>query len=465
MVKVINPATLEVIGEWQEDSASQIQEKFSKAQSAQKKWQEEGLSKRTDVIGHFSELLQKNQERLARLLTEEMGKPICQSRAEISATPERIQFFMDQSPKAIQEEIVLDIKGKIQEKITLEPLGVIAHISVWNYPFFVGLNVLIPALLMGNAVLYKPSEYTTLTGRAILDLFQQAGIPEGVISGVFGKGKTGAQLLKLPLNGVFFTGSYGTGKKISEERAAYLSKIQLELGGKDPAFVCDDLNEKNLKAAAHSLADGAFYNAGQSCCSVERIYVHKKVYDDFLKEFVSAVKSFKMGNPLDENVYLGPLTRKEQISVLENQIKDALQKGGKLILGGKKDPDLSGYYFQPTIITATNHTMSVMKEESFGPIIGIQRVKNDQEALELMNDTEYGLTATVYCTDQKRAEKLLSKINSGTCYWNCCDRVSARLPWSGRKHSGIGTTLSHYGISTFLQPKAWHLKSILKQVL
>ena len=229
---------------------------------------------------------------------------------------------------------------------------------------------------------------------------------------------------------------------------------QLELGGKDPLYVADDVAD--VKSVAAATADGAFYNNGQSCCSVERIYVHEKIYDEYVKAFVSEVQSWKLGNPNDE-VYIGALTRKPQLEFVEGQVKDAVNKGAKILTGGNRIGG-KGYFFEPTVLTEVNHSMSVMRDESFGPVIGIQKVKSDDEAIALMNDTEYGLTSSVYSSNQNRAEKILSQINSGTGYWNCCDRVSAALPWSGRKHSGFGATLSHMGLRAFTHPKGLHLK-------
>jgi acyl-CoA reductase-like NAD-dependent aldehyde dehydrogenase len=230
---------------------------------------------------------------------------------------------------------------------------------------------------------------------------------------------------------------------------------QCELGGKDPLYVADDVSD--IKSVAAATADGAFYNNGQSCCAVERIYVHEKIYDRYVEEFVKEVKSWKSGQPTEAGTYIGPLTRKDQLNVLENQITEAQNKGAKVLTGGKKVHN-KGYYFEPTVLVDVDHSMSVMKEESFGPVIGIMKVKDDSQAVSLMNDTEYGLTASVYSSDEGRARKILRQINSGTGYWNCCDRVSAAVPWSGRKHSGIGATLSHAGLRAFVRPKAYHLR-------
>jgi acyl-CoA reductase-like NAD-dependent aldehyde dehydrogenase len=333
---------------------------------------------------------------------------------------------------------------------------VIANISAWNYPWFVGSNVFVPALLAGNAVLYKPSELSTLTGLAIADALWEAGFPRDVFVPVIGAGPSGQALLGQPIDGVFFTGSYGTGKRIAEAVAGRMIKVQLELGGKDPVYVCDDVD---VKAAAAALADGAFYNTGQSCCSVERIYVHRAVHDAFVDAFVAEVKSFKLGDPLDESTYIGAITRKPQLAVLRQQVADARRKGARVLTGGNAIRG-KGNWFEPTVLTGVDHTMSVMRDESFGPIIGIQAVDGDEDAIALMNDTEYGLTAGVYTQDARRARRILGRVDAGSVYWNCCDRVSPRLPWSGVKHSGIGLTLSTYGIQTFTRPKAWHLRSV-----
>jgi len=230
---------------------------------------------------------------------------------------------------------------------------------------------------------------------------------------------------------------------------------QLEMGGKDPLYVANDI--KDIKQVAEATADGAFYNNGQSCCSVERIYVQADVYDAYVRAFVDTVKSWKIGQPTEEGIYFGPLTRKAQLDVLENQVSDAVTKGAKILTGGKRIQG-KGYFFEPTILTNVNHDMLVMKEESFGPIIGIMKVKDDEEALQWMADTEYGLTAAVYSSDQQRAEKMIGQFNTGSGYWNCCDRVSAALPWSGIKHSGFGSALSRAGLLSFVRPKAWHLR-------
>jgi acyl-CoA reductase-like NAD-dependent aldehyde dehydrogenase len=287
-------------------------------------------------------------------------------------------------------------------------------------------------------------------------LLKKAGVPENVFQIAIGAKETGMDLLDMNFDGYFFTGSYKTGKYIYEKVAKKMVPCQLELGGKDPLYVADDV--KDIVSVAAGTADGAFYNNGQSCCAVERIYVHENVYDNYVDAFVKEVKSWKSGLPTEEGVYIGALTRKEQISVLKQQVEDALEKGATLLLGGKRKGN-TGHYFEPTVLTDVTNDMKVMQEESFGPIIGIMKVRDDDEALEMMKDTAYGLTASVYSDNRDRAEHILKQIDSGTGYWNCCDRVSAGVPWSGRKHSGIGATLSHQGLRAFTKPKAWHLRS------
>ena len=455
-MKISNPATGAVVAEVAEDASAAVRAKYLRARAAQPAWAATPIGERLDVLRAFRERIVAMRDTLARTLTQEVGKPIKQSRNELDGLLLRIDFFLDQAARVLREQkVYVDGGDKLEERISHEPLGVIANISAWNYPYFVGSNVFVPALIAGNAVLYKPSEYATLTGLHIAEMFDQAGIPTNVFIPVIGGPATGSALLRQPVDGVFFTGSYATGAKVGAAGGRKMIKVQLELGGKDPVYVCDDVD---IATAAASIADGAFYNTGQSCCSVERIYVHEKVHDAFVAAFVAEVKGYKTGDPLDESTYIGPLTRRPQIEVLKRQVADARKKGGKLLAGGHAIKG-KGNWFEPTVFADAGHRMDLMREESFGPVIGIQKVSTDAEAVALMNDTEYGLTAGVYTPDRKRARKILAQVNSGSVYWNCCDRVSPRLPWSGVGHSGIGLTLSTYGIQTFTRPKAWHLRA------
>ena len=453
-MKIINPATEEVIKEVAEDTVETVREKFSLLKKGQRAWAKVDVEKRIAAIQKFYDLLEVHKDELARTLTSEMGKPLQQSYNELNGARGRIKYFIDNSAKYLAEEWITT-EGATKEKIVYEPLGIIANISAWNYPFLVGINVFIPALIGGNTVFYKPSEYATLTGLHIQNLLYKAGIPEDCFQTVIGKGDVGELLLQLPLDGYYFTGSYRTGKYIAEKVAGKMVPCQLELGGKDPLYVMDDVD--NIEKAAADALEGLVYNNGQSCCAVERIYVHEKIYDAFVDSYVMQCKKLVIGNPLEKGTDIGPLSRKEQQDFLAAQVDNAVQHGATIKFGGKKVAG-KGYYFEPAILTNVNHTMALMTEESFGPIVGIQKVKDDAEAIQLMQDTAYGLTAAVYSKSFERAEQVLQQMDTGSVYWNCCDRVSAALPWSGRKYSGFGATLSYQGIRAFVQPKAYHIR-------
>jgi acyl-CoA reductase-like NAD-dependent aldehyde dehydrogenase len=453
-MKVINPATGTLIREIPETQVSEIKAKLDRALLAQNAWKETSLEERLSCIRNFHDLLEKEREVLARDLTLEVGKPLQESNNELSGARNRIRFFLEQSKGTLAQNSVRS-DGGMQEIITHEPLGVIANISAWNYPYLVGVNVFIPALIAGNAVIYKPSEFATLTGLHIERMLHESGIPKDLFTAVIGGAQAGEELLKLPLQGYFFTGSYKTGRLIAEKVASKLVPVGLELGGKDPLYVTDEIQD--LKKTANAVAEGCFYNNGQSCCAVERVYVHARIYDEFVRHFKDETLSLRTGDPLDRNFQQGSLTRPSQIAFLEAQIEDAVKKGAKILAGGKRLPG-TGAFFEPTALLDVDHGMDVMRDESFGPIIGIMKVKDDEEAIRLMNDTDYGLTAAVYSLNMDRAKNILARVNSGTAYVNCCDRVSPYLPWAGRKNSGLGATLSTIGILAFTQPRGWHLR-------
>ncbi len=451
---LINPATGTQSAIIAADDAASVADKAERARGGQKRWARVALAERCAAIERFRAFVVRDLEALARTLTIDTGKPIRQARNELNGLLGRIDFFLASVQRATHTETVLD-EGGMREEIEHVPLGVIGNISAWNYPWFVGGNVFIPALLTGNAVLYKPSEYATMTGLAIAGLLREAGIPDDVFITLVGDGSVGAALLEQRIDGLFFTGSYATGARIARSIGPRMMKLQLELGGKDPTYVRADAP---VAVAAESLADGAMYNTGQSCCSVERIYVHESIYDAFVDAFVATVRDFKVGDPLAEDTYIGAITRTPQLDVLDAQVEDAKRKGARLLMGGRRLP-APGNWYEPTVFADVDHSMELMREESFGPIIGIQKVRDDAEAVRLMNDTRYGLTAGVFTRDEAVARQLLSEVNAGSVYWNCCDRVSPRLPWSGHGDSGVGITLSSYGIQTFCRPKAWHLRN------
>ncbi|MFL5783257.1 MAG: aldehyde dehydrogenase family protein [Bacteriovoracaceae bacterium] len=442
-MKVTNPSTLEVVKEIPEDTKSVITEKFHRAKAAQGEWAKRSLNDRIAIIRKFHDLLDSKKENLAKDLTLEVGKPLQESFNELNGARGRIQFFLEAAPKyLLTQEMHSD--GKTKDILSFDPLGVVCNISAWNYPYLVGVNVFIPALIGGNAVLYKPSEYALLTGLHIEKLMHEAGVPKDIFQTIVGGPQSGEVLLDLPCDGYFFTGSYKTGNYIATRVAPKLVPVGLELGGKDPLYVMD--TNTDIKSVAANVAEGCFYNNGQSCCAVERVYVHEKVYDSFIESFVEETKKTKVG----------AVTRPSHLNFLESQVQDAVKKGAKILTGGKRGD--KGSFFEPTVLVNVNHEMSVMTDETFGPVIGVMKVKDDNEAIKLMNDTEYGLTASVYSQDTDRARKVLSQVEAGTAYVNCCDRVSPYLPWAGRGHSGLGATLSYLGLLAFVKPRGWHVR-------
>ncbi len=362
-------------------------------------------------------------DELARTLSLEVGKPIRQSRNELNGLLGRIDFFLAETERTLRDEKVFADAQSMEERIGHEPLGVIANISAWNYPYFVGGNVFVPALAAGNAVLYKPSEFATLTGMHIADMLHAAGVPDDVFIAVIGDGKTGAALLKQPVDGVFFTGSYATGAKIAASTGKRMIKTQLELGGKDPIYVVR--RRRRERGAAAAVADGAFYNTGQSCCSVERVYVHEKIYD----AFVEGVRRRGQGLQDGRSARRRDVHRRDHAQAAARRPEEA---GRRREEEGREAPDRRRARSRPRATgsrrrcspTSTT-TMSLMRDESFGPIIGLRRSTDDDAAVALMNDTEYGLTAGVYTADEKRARSIL---RAGQCRHRLLELLRPREP-------------------------------------
>ncbi|MFT6836273.1 MAG: acyl-CoA reductase-like NAD-dependent aldehyde dehydrogenase [Francisellaceae bacterium] len=456
-MKIINPSTGRVIKEINADTAEIANKKLVLLKQGQKQWYTDiSIEQRIECVEQFILLLQQNIKELALDLTMEVGKPIQESENEINAACERCQYFVDHAVKILAEKQV-NVDGHTEEILAYEPLGVVANISAWNYPYLVGVNVIIPALIAGNGVAYKPSEFAILIGLNIEKHIHESGVPYDVFQCFIGAKEVGDMLLRAPLDGYFFTGSVATGKHIAKKVAEKLVPLGLELGGKDPAYVTDDII--SVKETAKSLVEGVFYNNGQSCCSVERIYVHHSIYDKFVSHFVNATAKLSVGDPKERCITNGAITRPQHLNFLKIQVKDALRKGAVILFGGHKI-ESQGYFFKPTVFINVDHSMRIMTEETFGPVIGIQSVKDDQEAISLMNDTQYGLTAGVFTADKERATGIIKQLDAGNVYWNCCDRISPFLPWAGRKNSGLGATLSQHGLYAFVKTKGVHLKSM-----
>jgi len=451
---VRNPATGEHIRSVAVTDGREIEQKVERARRAQADWRTRSYDDRAAGLRAFRELLAAEAEECARVTTREVGKPIAQSRNEVRAVLDRIDWNIDHVGPLIAARTVTTGDGAtVGERVTHEPVGLVAHVSAWNYPYFVGLNTIVPALLAGNAVLYKPSEHATLTGLRLVDLMHRAGVPVDVVQAIVGRGAVGAALVASDVDMVCFTGSYETGRRVARSVADRLVRLQLELGGKDGAYVCDDVD---VESAALALVEGAFYNGGQSCSAVERIFVHDAVFDRFTEAFVDVVRAYRVGDPEDEQTDVGPLARAAQLDVLEAQVADAVEKGARVVCGGGRI-DRPGSWFEPTVLVDVDPGMSVMRDETFGPVIGLQRVRDDAEATECLDDTEFGLGAAVFSRDRARAERILGALEVGNAYWNTSDRSSVRLPWSGRRHSGLGVSMSESGVRAFVREKAWHL--------
>ena len=452
-IPVRNSATGAVIRELEVDGAGSVEAKVRRARDAQPAWAARPYEDRTRVLLEFVDRLEAAIDECAAITTQETGKPITQARNEIRAVRERVEYFVERVATVAAPQRVTN-SAALEESISYEPAGVVAHISAWNYPYFVALNSIAPALLAGNAVVYKPSELASLTGLRITDLLHASGVPVDVVQAAIGGGITGAALVDCDVDVVCFTGSFATGRRVAVAAAERLARAQLELGGKDPAYVCDDVD---IARVAPSVAEGVFYNAGQSCCAIERVYVHERIFDEFVDAFVAAAATYVPGDPNAEATTLGPLARAEQSALLTAQVNDAVARGARVALeGGRRDGP--GNFFAPVVLVDVDHSMTVMREESFGPVIGLQRVGSDSEAARLAADTEYGLTAAIFTDDRARAERFLDRATSGTVYWNCSDRTTPRLPWAGRGHSGLGVSLGEAGIHAFLREKAWHLR-------
>ncbi len=453
-LEVRDPASGALVRSVAITEAGEVEQKVARARKAMPAWAALAYGERAAVLRRFRDLLEREVEECARITTGEVGKPIRQSRNEVHAVLERIDWNIEHAGTLIEPRVVSSGDG-LEERITYEPLGVVAHVSAWNYPYFVGLNSIVPAMLAGNAVCYKPSEHATLTGLRLVDLLHRAGVPVDVLHVVVGGGPTGAALVEADVDMICFTGSHATGQRVARAAAERMVRVQLELGGKDASYVCDDVD---IADAAVAVAEGAFYNGGQSCSATERVYVHAAVWDAFVEVFVDAVRSYRLGDPADETTDIGPLARAAQLDLLDAQVADALARGARLLCGGGRI-DRPGNWFEPTVLVDVPDEAALMREETFGPVIGVARVRDDAEAVARMDDTEYGLGAAVFTRDRSRAERLLAGLEVGNAYWNTADRSCVRLPWSGRRASGLGVSMSESGVRALVREKAWHLFS------
>jgi len=441
-------------------NAHQIQVALGKAQKAQILWQDTSLDERKTLCQKAVETFVANKDQIAEELCWQMGRPIRYAAGEVNSFEGRANHMISIAGAALAQIEVTDKPGFIRY-IRREPVGVVLVIAPWNFPLHTPINVIIPAILAGNSVILKHSPQTPLCAERIHEAFRTAGLPDGLFQFLHMTNETTEAMIKsAPINFVAFTGSVPVGVKIEKTAAGRFIGVGLELGGKDPCYVRADAD---LDHAVENTVDGAFFNSGQSCCAIERLYIHQDCYDAYLQKFIVLVNKYQLGRPDDPDTTLGPLVNASAAAFVRDQIKDALAQGAIPQINVKDFPaDQEGSpYMAPQVLTNVNHTMRLMTEESFGPVVGIMKVASDEEAVKLMNDSAYGLTASIFTKDINRATLLGQQIETGTFFVNRCDFLDPELAWTGIKHSGRGCSLSILGFEAVTRPKSFHIKTIL----
>lgn len=387
-----------------------------------------------------------------------MGKPLKQALGEVKTCIVRANALMELAPQALKTEQLPEQNGLLR-KITREPVGVVLCLAPWNYPLLCAVNTVVAAVLAGNSVVLKHSDRTPLCAEHFSRAFEQIGAPAGLVESLHADHDLVGRMLANPKIGfVSFTGSVGGGRAVYSTTAKHrFIDVGLELGGKDPAYVTDDVD---LRYAIENVVDGGLYNAGQSCCAVERVYVHRKHYQEFVEGARSLISSYVLGDPMDAATSLGPLAQPNAPATIQKKIDEAVSQGAKVVIGGKATTDGKGKgrFLAPTLLTDVTNDMRIIKEETFGPVVAVQPVDSDEQAVQLMNDSDFGLTASVWTRDLARAEKLTGQLNAGTVFMNRCDFLDPYLPWSGRKDSGKGIGLSHLCFSSFTRTKGYNFR-------
>lgn len=440
-------------------SEDAVQQALSKAKAAQKIWKSTSLTERAALCMAAVEILVANKEAIAQEICWQMGRPIRYAAGEIAGFEERA-IYMIAAAEAALAPIELPQKTEFRRYIKREPLGVALVIAPWNYPYLTAVNAIIPAIMAGNVVLLKHSAQTPLVAERLAAAFAKGGLPEGVFQYLHLTHTETEKLIQSPLiNYVAFTGSVAGGEMVEKAAVGRFLHIGLELGGKDPAYVRADADIEQAVAVA---IDGAFFNSGQSCCGIERIYVHQDVYQQFVDKAVILVNQYKLGRPDDPETTLGPLVRASSAAFVREQINEAVSQGAIEHIDRKNFSldQANSAYMAPQILTQVNHQMRIMTEETFGPVVGIMAVKDDTEAIALMNDSDYGLTAAVFTKDIAAGIAIGEQLDTGTFFINRCDYLDPALAWTGVKNSGRGCTLSPLGYESLTRPKSFHIKII-----
>ncbi|MHB1104202.1 MAG: aldehyde dehydrogenase family protein [Devosia sp.] len=456
-VKIISPIDGRVYAERKLATGAEIEAAIARAKHARAGWAEVTIRERAKYLEHFLDALLAKNDEIVPELAWQMGRPV-RFGGEKRPLEERARHMIAIAEESLKPAVRTDRAG-FRRWIAREPLGTVMVIAPWNYPYLTANNTILPALMAGNAVILKHATQTLLVGERFAEAMKAAGLPDGLFQNlVLSHEHTEKLIGSGAIDHINFTGSVEGGRKIERAAAGTFATLGLELGGKDPAYVRPDAK---LDFSIENLVDGAFYNSGQCCCGIERIYVHADVYDEFVDGFVESARGWTLGNPLDQETMIGPMAQGRLADVVREQTTEALRKGAKAHLNWKHDLDEeSSPYLAPEVLTNVNHQMAVMREESFGPIVGIMKVADDEEAVTLMNDSPYGLTASIWTEDLDVAAKIGARVETGTVFANRCDYVDPGLVWTGVKDTGKGGSLSEVGYANLTQPKSYHLKEI-----
>jgi acyl-CoA reductase-like NAD-dependent aldehyde dehydrogenase len=456
-VKIISPIDGSLYAERPLLADSALDGLVARARAAQAEWARVPVKERVAGALAFLDALVAMNDDLVTELAWQMGRPVRYG-GEKRGMEERVRYMAAIAEESLGAYEPKPLEG-FRRRIKREPLGLVLVVAPWNYPYLTAVNAIFPGLIAGNAVILKHAAQTLLVGERFQTAFDRAGLPKGLFQNVvLSHAQTERLIGARAVNHVAFTGSVAGGKAIERAAAGTFISLGLELGGKDPAYVADDVT---LDHAIENLVDGSFFNSGQSCCGIERIYVHEKVYAPFVAGFVDLTKKYVVGDPRDPETTIGPMARAGFADTVRGQIDEALRKGAKPHIGMKVENDRAGSpYRAPEVLTEVNHQMAVMREESFGPVVGIMKVKDDDEAVALMNDSPYGLTASVWTTDLDRAEKIGDRVDTGTVFANRCDYLDPGLTWTGVKDTGRGASLSKFGYDALTRPKSYHLRQV-----
>ncbi|MAA97355.1 MAG: aldehyde dehydrogenase [Stappia sp.] len=456
-IKLITPVDGSVYAERPVASAAEIDKAVAEARSAQAAWAATPLSERCDAVLAAVAALEAMNDEIVPELAWQMGRPVRYG-GEKGGTRERADYMVKIAEEALAPRHHTDRPG-FTRYVKPEPLGVVLIIAPWNYPFMTAINTIVPALIAGNTVILKHAAQTLLVGERLAKAFEIAGVPKGVFRNiVLNHGQTEQLLASGRIDHINFTGSVGGGRAIEKAAAGTFASLGLELGGKDPSYVREDAD---VAFAIEGMGDGAFFNAGQCCCGVERVYVHEKHYDQVVEGLVAFASNYKLGNPLDEATTLGPMAQARFAAHVREQTAEALRKGAKALVDPKLFPeDREGTaYLMPQVLVDVDHQMSVMREESFGPVVGVMKVRSDEEAIALMNDSPYGLTASIWTSDEEAAISIGDRVETGTVFMNRCDYLDPALVWTGVKETGKGAALSELGYLSLTRPKSYHLRT------